>query len=625
MCGVAGSINCITDRNTLDLISHRGPDYQELVHINAGKHYIYLGHTRLSIMDLSEAGNQPMFTPCGNYGIVFNGEIYNHEELRKKLSGIQFKGHSDTETILHYIKKFGISSIADFNGIFGFAFLDLKGRILHLVRDRFGVKPMYYKFGHNQLFYSSEIKALKHQGKNILHTGVLLQALKLRYTPSPFTLFREIKKVEPGQIVSCYFNSEKITIKNFYFTEKGHANKKKIDNGSTLLRIYGELFENAVRRQLMSDVEVGVLLSGGIDSALVAAVAKNNSSTPIKAFTIGFEDDPGNIDEINYAAQTAAYLGFDHFYRRVGVTDLFDSYKKIVKIVEEPIGTTSIIPMYYLSELAASHVKVVLSGQGADEPLGGYNKYRYLNLVQRLRMTGLLRPIAKAAGNFYKNNEKYRRLLSAVSSRDIIRAYTGYNSIMSDADIFSLLLPDKKKDIEKEYKKVYWQITSVWKNRLPLSENVKDLFPAFDLRTSLADDLLMYTDKITMNFGLECRVPMLDNDLIDFIESLETFYKYNSRVGKIIHKNFAREYLPTEIVERKKLGFQSPVTFWFRENKQKLQEIFASGEQFAGIFNLRAINELLEKHATQADMEKQIFLLLSIFYIMEDQYEPVIR
>jgi len=625
MCGIAGSINCITDKSDLNLISHRGPDYQQLVYVGAGPHSVYLGHTRLSILDLSEAGNQPMFTPCGYYGIVFNGEIYNHEELRKRLTGVRFKGHSDTETILHYISQYGIGSVKDFNGIFGFAYLDLKEQTLHIVRDRFGVKPLYYCFENNQFSFSSEMRVLKKQFKPTLHTGVLLQALKMRYTPSPLTIFSEIHKAEPGQIISCSLAAGEIKINKHYFIRQGITKRGKKDNKSVLLNTYGDLFERAVRRQLMADVEVGVLLSGGVDSALVAAVAKNQSPSPIKAFTIGFDEDPGKVDEIDYARQTASFLGIEHYCSRVGVTDLFGSYKKIVKIVEEPIGTTSIIPMYYLSELAASHVKVVLSGQGADEPLGGYKKYRYLNLIHRFRKTRVLAPVAKAAGTFYKGNEKYQRLLSAVSSKDIVRAYAGYNSIMSDTEIFSLLHPGKRDVIEKEYKQVGRQINSIWKNRFPMAENVEEIFPFYDLRTSLADDLLMYTDKITMNFGLECRVPVLDNDLVEFIESLETFYKYNSRVGKIIHKDFAREYLPAEITERQKLGFQSPVNFWFRRNTQQLEEIFSSGEQFSKLFSRTAISRLLKQHAAGSNLEKQIFLLLSIFYLMEDHYESIKR
>lgn len=620
MCGIAGSINCITDSRTLSLISHRGPDRHELIELAAGKHQIYFGHARLSIVDLSEAGNQPMFTDCKNYCIVYNGEIYNHGDLKKKLSGINFKGHSDTETILYYIREFGIDAVKDFNGIFAFAFADLKNKKIYFVRDRFGIKPLYYFFGNNQFGFSSEIRSLKSLVKQGINKGVLLNGLKMRYCPSPFTIYQGICKAEPGQIVACDLSSDNIAIDKHYFLKPEVAEKRKDELGK-LVKIYGDLFERAVERQLMADVEIGILLSGGIDSALVAAVAKQKSAAPIKGFTIGFEGDYENIDEINYAAQTAKTLGIEHFYKRVGFSDLFKSLNKIVRIVEEPVGTTSIIPMYYLSELAASKVKVVLSGQGADEPLGGYTKYRYLHLIEKIRLFKKFSSAGKKLEFLYGKKEKIRRLVTAALSGDMIHAYGAYNSIFSSKEVSELLDPAIREKNMQELSKTENEIHKIWLNRMSLIPDVKKAFLYYDLRTSLSDDLLMYTDKITMNFGLECRVPILDNDLVDFIESLDDKYKFNSKEGKIIHKKFALEYLPSEIINRKKLGFQSPTDVWFRENRNEIEKIILSGKQFGDIFDTNGVKNILAEHADGKNREKQIFLLLSIVYLLEEAYE----
>ena len=335
MCGIAGSINCVTDNSTLSLISHRGPDRHELIELAIGKHPVYLGHARLSILDLSKAGNQPMFTDCRNYCIVYNGEIYNHAELRKKLGKISFKGHSDSETILYYIREFGIDAVKDFNGIFAFAFVDLKSKKTHFVRDRFGIKPLYYNFSNNQFRFSSEIRPLKALLKPGIHTGVLLNGLKMRYSPAPFTIYQNIFKAEPGQIITCHLNSDDIVIDKHYFLTPQITGKRKDEVGK-LVNIYGDLFEKAVERQLMADVEVGILLSGGIDSALVAAIAKKKSSTPIKAFTVGFEGNYADVDEINYAAQTAETLGIQHFYKRVGSSTILTIFLIELNRSEKP-------------------------------------------------------------------------------------------------------------------------------------------------------------------------------------------------------------------------------------------------------------------------------------------------
>ena len=612
MCGILGSINIENTSSFLHEISHRGPDAKGEEQFEIGEHQVHLLHHRLAIVDLSEAGKQPMPSHDAQSNIIFNGEIYNHQELKHQLGDISFRGHSDTETIINFFRKNRITDTLDqLNGIFAIAYLDKNENQLHLARDRFGIKPLYYFFDGKKLLFSSELRPLKACLKPAIDDGAILNSQKMRYTASPSTVFQNILKVEPGQMLSFDLNSHKIRCTKKYFVKNTGLGSRKGDF-KKLTKEYGDLFEKAVERQLMADVDLGVLLSGGVDSALVAAIAQKKSEKKVKAFTVGFKGDYSEIDEIGYAEETANILGLEHHIKKIGVDDFLKAIDQTAKIVEEPIATTSIIPMYFLSELAASHVKVVLSGQGADEPLGGYDKYKALPYLEKARIFRPLAPLLKIFSPIFKNKENLRRFVHAISPRNAVASWMEFNSISSTKELASLLntknFASKMPQLAAHQK----QILEIWKSRAPKSKRIKDTFLYNDVRTMLADDLLMYTDKITMNFGLECRVPILDNDLIAFIESLDSSYKFNSKQGKIIHKAFAREYLPSSIVDRKKLGFKSPTEKWFKEKTDDIEKVFEKNLAFKEFFDIESVKKLLTRHRAGENLEKQIFLLLSI-------------
>jgi len=615
MCGILGSINIGGTNSYLKEIKHRGPDSCGQQNFDVGEHKVSLLHHRLSIVDLSPAGHQPMSSLDGQAHIIFNGEIYNHLELKKELKSITFKGHSDTETILNYIKTKNIrGSVLKLNGIFGFAYLDLEEKKLFLVRDRFGVKPVYYHFENEQVLFSSEIRPLKSHLKPAINVGKALISQKMRFTPSPLTLYQGISKVEPGQIIEFDLNEKEIRMKKSYYLEKPKLGGISGDF-EKLSQEYGDLFEKAVQRQLMADVDVGILLSGGIDSALVASIARQKSSGSIKAFTIGFEGDHTELDEVEYAQETAHILGLEHYVKKIGFTDFLSVMAKAVHIVEEPIGTTSIIPMFFLSQLAASQVKVVLSGQGADEPLGGYNKYKALTKLQALKTLPIPFALIECFDFLYSKKEYIRRFITAVPPRNIVSSWLAFNAVSSDHELRALLNPSCSDKNMKALKEYQINIQKQWNERISADESLKNLFPYLDMHTSLADDLLMYTDKLTMNFGLECRVPILDNDLISFVQSLESSFKFNSNKGKIIHKHFAKNYLPSSIIERKKLNFRSPTEEWFRKYTGQIEEVFSQNDTFKEVFDYGKVKELLARHNHGQNLEKQIFLLLSLNYL----------
>lgn len=611
MCGILGSINLPFDQFLLDQIKHRGPDDSGVDNFTLKNHTIILGQRRLSILDLSPAGHQPMISNCGNYAIVFNGEIYNHQNLRNKLTGnIIFNGHSDTESILYYLIENGIRGVSEFNGIFAFAFIDFKKNKLFLARDPFGVKPLYYAKENNGLLFSSEIRPIKSKlNLKILDKDALACLLRLRYNPSPNTLYKNLKKIRPGHLIEVDLNSKEISL-----LEQNYKKNEKyiILNSTEISQIeqYGIHFEEAVKRQLLSDVAVGILLSGGVDSAMVAAIAQKHSTIPLKAFTIGFEGEHYE-DEISEATKTAEFLGLDHYVKRISFDDFLAVFKDCTQIIEEPLATTSTIPMYYLSELASKYVKVVLTGQGADEPLGGYPKYKSELLFNKIPMS-----IQKATkillSNIHFKNEKLERGIKILGISDEIKRFLKVNEVFTISEIEELISYRDSTSFERT--KYFYDILGC-KDKKHSVERMMSL----DTRMNLADDLLNYTDKITMNFALECRVPILDLDLINFIETLPYQSKLSLTKGKIIHKAYAKKLLPDEIINRKKKGFASPTTLWFKSESSTIKNILLNNDTpFSKVFSLKKVAEIIQQHKDGYPKEKQIFLLLSIYYFLDN-------
>ncbi|MDM1517187.1 asparagine synthase (glutamine-hydrolyzing) [Myroides odoratimimus] len=603
MCGILGSINIPFGKDTLDTIYHRGPDSGAIENFSIGGNSIYFGHRRLAIVELTEAGYQPMSTVDCDYTIVFNGEVYNHLELREKLKEVSFKGNSDTETILYYLAKFGIEGVKDFNGIFSFCLLDKKNKKVYLVRDHFGVKPLYYLLEEsNKLLFSSEIRPLRHyKGKLKIDQENIAELLKLRYNPSPDTIFQGILKVRPGHILE--YDLEKSSIDVYSYINpvaivKNYSFSKAVDK-------YGQLFEDAVKRQLMSDVEVGALLSGGIDSALVTYFAQKHSSDRIKTYTVGFEENE-YANEIDDAQRSAEFLKTDHNNVIISANNFKKIFEETCRIVEEPLGTTSILPMYYLNEAVSKDLKVVLTGQGADEPLGGYTRYKGEILADKFPsfMFQLMKPIAN-----YSKKERWIRAAQSLSIKNDVKRWENIYALFTDTEINTLINHSDYKSYDRIC--YYYELL-----KCKDKKGVEGMM-AVDLRMNLADDLLMYTDKVSMNFTIETRVPMLDVELIKFLESLPYDFKIADGKTKRIHRAFAEEILPTEIINRPKKGFMSPTEKWFREDlgEYYIQMIKESDSPYFELFNKSAVLDIFEQHKKGFNREKQIFTLLSIYYL----------
>lgn len=616
MCGIVGSVNKPFENSTLDLIKHRGPDDGEIIDFSVAGTKITLGHRRLSIQDLSIAGHQPMRSACGKFIIIFNGEIYNHLELRKKLKDMDFKGHSDTETIVNYIARYGIESVRDFNGIFGFGLLDIDASKLYIVRDRYGVKPIYYHVDGKMLIFSSEIKPLlRLTGDFNINEDSLNSYLTLRYNPSPKTIIKGINKLKPGEIIG--YDIENHKLHNAFNINENILKNIKIDrtkNEAYWIDALSEKLEQAVQRQMISDVEVGSFLSGGIDSALITSIASKHSKDKIKTFCVGFEGADKNDDEIKEAQISAQLLGTSHYQIIVNPNDYYQKYlKESMFMLEEPNGSAATFAQYEVSKLASQYVKVALAGQGADEILMGYPKY-----FAEIRRKKYLLPLMFAQKLDFIfdrfGNDKIKRALYALLENNEKLRYIKTRAVFTEKEKKSLLRRYKSNDFDE---------FNFYFDRLSQSLHSADKFAIVDTYTQLADELLMYGDKTTMATSLEMRVPFLDNELVDLIQTIPLEYKINQRNQKYILKKVAEKYLPQEIINRKKKGFAMPILQWFQEDLQEslMVDLVEKNAFIHQYIDKEKIRELILKYKTKEEKDYRKLLLILHFNAYGEVYE----
>jgi len=514
MCGIIGNFNGKITENVINTIQHRGPDEQN---IHSYKN-VELGHVRLSIVDLSNAGSQPMHSQNERYTLIFNGEIYNHEELRKELTFKNFKGHSDTETILYYLQEFGIESIKNFNGIFALALLDKQEDKLFLARDPFGVKPLYYfKKGNKLVNFASEIKPLFKMGApKEFNEDLLSTYLKLRYVPAPHTLFKNIYKVDTATILCVDLESQTILEeKHFHHIPA----KKVLISKNEALEEYDYLLKNAVKRQLMGDVPISMLLSGGVDSALLAKLITDVSNNKLKTYTGGYHIEDDTINELTDAEETAQILGVENEKVMIEESSFIKIFPDLVKNIEEPLGSTSIFPIHFLTnQIQKDGFKVTLTGQGVDEPWGGYRRYNPQKSIEILHNLPIpfLSTVKKKI-----TNDGVRRAINAIEKSERSQRFNESYSLFDDHMLDKLL----------KIPSTIYTSTNIINEKLNFynldDRNAVEAMMILDARMNLSDDLLLYTDKISMQHSIETRVPFLDVELMQFAESLSSKLKVN--------------------------------------------------------------------------------------------------
>jgi asparagine synthase (glutamine-hydrolysing) len=563
MCGIAGivsfneSIDDAIMPRMLSAIKHRGPDYDAIE--NYG--HVAFAHARLSIIDLSESANQPFHSVDEQYCIVYNGEIYNFQDIKKQLLSfnpkLEFKSNSDTEIIIETYKCFGIEAFNMFNGMFAFCLYDkVKGEVI-LCRDRIGVKPLFYYFDNQVLYFSSELNAIS----NILNyplqvdTKALLSYLNLGFTPNDNSIYFGIKKLLPGHVLKFNKNGSEICS---FWTIKNNVKKVVHNDYRSVKAELKHLVEDAVSLNLISDVPVGVFLSGGMDSSLVAAIAKLKTHNSLNTFSIGFEQTKFN--ELQHAEKVAKHINSNHHEFVFSSSLAAEFVLEAIDASGEPFADSSILPTFLVSKLARPFVKTVLVGDGNDELFMGYGIYNWAERTNK-SWVNLISPLIKQyyRFNFNKNNQRYQyyfELNNYLNKQQ--KLFSAEQNFFSQTEIVKYFYLKSQNFKHSESENYGRNLTA------------KELQAIYDISTYLPSDLLVKTDRTSMSHGLEVRVPLLDHRLVEFALNIDQKFKTQSGIGKIIIKDLLNDYFPMGYFDRPKWGFSVPLADWLKSDLQFL-------------------------------------------------------
>jgi len=582
-------------------IRHRGPD-------DSGFYrdpWAHLSHGRLSIIDI-QGGHQPMGNETGALWIAFNGEIYNHAALRPALeqAGHRYQTRSDTETILHAYEQHGADCLQLFRGMFAFAIWDTKQRRLFCARDRLGIKPFYYYWDGRLFAFASEIKALlEHPAISpVLAEDVLPETLAFGYTNGDQTLFQNIRKLMPGHRMLLDVGSPRpeLTCERYWDIPVGDGDHPQLDERGWISETRRRL-EESVELHLMSDVPLGVFLSGGLDSSAIAALAKRAIPGPLETFAVGYSE--AEFSELSYARQIAAAIGANHREVIVGMDDFFGALPKLIWHEDEPLAWPSSVPLYFVSNLAAQHVKVVLTGEGGDELFAGYERYRWLHLNQRWAARYAIVPvqIRRAVREWVATSPLLgaglrRKLRHTVLGRDL-----GFESLFLENFYCTFDASAHCGDYMR-----YWN--APWE----ASPLARTLYA--DQHTYLVE-LLMKQDRMSMAASIESRVPFLDHTLVEFAARIPERLKIRGRTQKHILKAAVSDLLPRGIVHRRKMGFPTPLARWLRD--PRAEPLYAGLRSPDGLvaahFDLRQVNALIDRHRSgREDATDRIWRLLNL-------------
>ena len=589
MCGIAGFVDfsCKLDKEVLvnmtDTLSYRGPDDSGYLLLDKNLAFVGLGHRRLSILDLSSAGHQPM--SYGNYCIVYNGEIYNFKEIRKELSGFgyNFSSDSDTEVILKAYDKWGLKFAHRFVGMFSLAILDSKANKLLLFRDRAGVKPLYYYYANNVFLFASELKPF-HQVPGFvksLNLSSVQSFLKLGYIPAPNSIFNNTYKLSPGHFLELNIESGHYTVSK-YWDVLDFYNRPKLDItfDEALIEVE-KILSSAFQYRMVSDVPVGVFLSGGYDSTAVAALLQGQTSRKINTFSIGFEET--NYNEAPHARRVANYLGTNHHEQYCSINEAKDIIPELCTIWDEPFGDGSAIPTVLVSRLASRQVKVALSADAGDEIFAGYDKYplflsgfnRMAKMPEVLRRSISKAPLIKlkhVLSGMYNIESRLSKIPEMMTSENILQFNYKVSQTFTNAELDCLLIKRSDNCAINGF------LDTV---DLDVNDNLNALL-SIDYKTYMVDDILMKVDRATMSTSLEGREPMLDHRIIEFVSQLPSHYKISKNgTTKYLLKEIVHRYVPKTMMERKKMGFNAPVESWLKNDLKGLVEYYFSADRIS--------------------------------------------
>ncbi len=570
-------------------MSHRGPDASCVKEYLFRDKKLYLAHNRLAIQDLDSKANQPMEND--KFVIVFNGEIYNHFEIRKELDYKNFKTHSDTETLLWSFTELEIEkTIAKLNGMFAIGLFDKKNQNLYLIRDRVGIKPLYWTFQNGEFIFSSELKGIRDEVKERSFDS-LVKFVSLGYIPNDKSYYKNIKKLKPAHYL--IFDGKDIKIKKYW----NLPNEKLNISFNEAVEEVEYLLNDSVKKRLLSDVEVGAFLSGGIDSSLISAIANKVSNKEIKTFTIGFKNKKYNEAEI--AKEVSRQINSKHYEYYFDVKDLLNLIENIDFYYDEPFGDASALPTMLLSKITKNEVTVALSGDGGDELFLGYDRYFITQkLYDKFKlMPAVLRTIVS---NIFQlsNQDKLQKLSYPIKN-------------LTKENLYSLLYTAIKP----------WEVNSIF-NKDILFESLEDIieynykletiedFSRLDFYRYLPDDILVKVDRASMAYSLEARVPILDYRIVEFAYKLPEKIKLQNGKKSIL-KEILKKYVSNDIINRPKQGFGVPLKYWFRnELKDTLFDKLNSLDE--DIFNKDYILKLFEEHQKGKNYEYILWNLMRV-------------
>ncbi|MCK9453840.1 asparagine synthase (glutamine-hydrolyzing) [Sulfurimonas sp.] len=600
MCSILGYYN--TKLSYKELVkqnlsmSHRGPDNSTLKEYRFRDKCLYFGHNRLSIQDLATHANQPMENE--RFVIVFNGEIYNHRELRGECE-YAWKTTSDTETLLKLFSKFGVEqTLLKLIGMFAIGLFDKFEQKLYLVRDRVGIKPLYYTFENGEFAFASELKGFAEHLKCKVSNKALIQFMTLGYIPNESSYYQNIKKLQPAHYLM--FDGENIALKRYW-----KLPNDKIDiSYSEAVEETERLLRSSVKYRLLADVEVGSFLSGGVDSSLVSVIMAQESNQKIKTFSIGFEDKA--YDESIYAKEVAKYIKSDHYEYKFGINDVFTLLDGFDTFYDEPFGDASSLPMMLLSKMTKEHVTVALSGDGGDELFLGYDRYfltqNYHNKLSKIPQ--VLRNMLSSIGR-YSTHDRLQKMSYPLKN-------------LSEQNLYALLYSSTKPWELKNLFDRDFLVESFGKSDLSLLDILEYQFDGDDLLDSLSrldfhiylpDDILVKVDRASMAYSLEARVPLLDHRVVEFVYSLPTNLKLKNGPKSIL-KEILYKHVPKELIDRPKRGFSVPLKHWFRNELKDV--VYAKIESLDDRFNKKYLFNIFQEHQNGRNFEYVLWNILRL-------------
>jgi len=603
MCGITGifAFNLVGKFNLVNVtaatkaLEKRGPDNQGIYH----DEYVGLGHRRLSIIDTSAVAHQPMWDETKRYCIVYNGEIFNFSELRKELeqNGMtSFSSHSDTEILLKLFILEREKCLNKLNGFFGFCIYDKEEQSFFLARDRYGVKPLLYQFDEDKFLFASEMKSILAYGieKELDYTS-LHTYLQLNYIPGPRTIFQNVKKLLPGHFLEV--KSRRLEVRSYYAIPYSNIQQSISNNYVEAKEKFKQLLEAAVQRRLISDVPLGTFLSGGIDSSIITGLAARHKPV-LHTFSIGFRDEKF-FDETSYARLVAKHFKTEHTVFSLTNNDLYEHVNSILDYIDEPFADSSAINVYILSKQTRKYATVALSGDGADELLAGYNKhaasYRAIHSGWKESLATSLLPLWKnfpqSRNNPISNKvRQFQRFAEGMklSSKERYWHWAGFASREKAFQLFS----ENSRDSLNRHE--FNQFKDDLLSTIPDEETINDILLT-DLNLVLPNDMLAKVDLMSMANGLEVRTPFLDFELVNFACTLPEEFKINSKIRKRILQDAFRDFLPPELYNRPKKGFEVPLLTWLQKEMKSLIEDDLLSEKFVreqNIFDYPAVAQL---------------------------------